>query len=243
MALGDSVTEGVGDPVPGGGLRGWADRLAAGLRALEGDLFYANLAQRGRTTRQIRDHQLEPALAHRPDLASAITGMNDVFPRTFDADGTAELLDEMVSALIGAGATVLVATLPDVTRVFPVPSRMLTSLRSRLNAMNVAIRAVAAKHEGDMVLVDAAEYPDELTRRNWSIDMLHPNSRGHLTIARAFADRLSERAGVEIELPEPLPVRLLGRESARYARWMVRESVVPRARDFASRALRRPRRG
>ena len=50
VALGDSFTEGVGDPDPTrpNGLRGWADRVAEVL-ATRGDGFgYANLAIRPR---------------------------------------------------------------------------------------------------------------------------------------------------------------------------------------------------
>ncbi len=33
VTLGDSITLGMGDPAPGGGWRGWAHYLAAGLSA------------------------------------------------------------------------------------------------------------------------------------------------------------------------------------------------------------------
>ena len=48
VALGDSTTEGLDDPRPGGGYRGWADRLAERLASEEPGLLYANLAVRGR---------------------------------------------------------------------------------------------------------------------------------------------------------------------------------------------------
>jgi lysophospholipase L1-like esterase len=47
VALGDSFTEGVGDPYPDGTFRGWADRFAAQLAAASPGLRYANLAIRG----------------------------------------------------------------------------------------------------------------------------------------------------------------------------------------------------
>lgn len=48
-AVGDSFTEGVGDPGPDGAYIGWADRLAVLLsdQQAEGDFRYANLAVRG----------------------------------------------------------------------------------------------------------------------------------------------------------------------------------------------------
>lgn len=46
VAVGDSFTEGVGDPGPDGAFVGWADRLAVLLadRRPEGDFTYTNLA-------------------------------------------------------------------------------------------------------------------------------------------------------------------------------------------------------
>ena len=49
VAMGDSQTEGVGDPTgPGGTERGWADRFAEEMAVRQGSLLYANLAVRGR---------------------------------------------------------------------------------------------------------------------------------------------------------------------------------------------------
>ena len=84
VAIGDSSTEGLDDPDGHGGYRGWSQRLAERLAAAQGGLLYANLAIRGRTTRRIRDEQLAPALAMRPDLATLFTGTNDVMAPRFD---------------------------------------------------------------------------------------------------------------------------------------------------------------
>src|SRR6185437_2615910 len=84
VAIGDSSTEGLDDPDGRGGYRGWSQRLAERLAQVQDGLLYANLAIRGRTTRQIRDQQLGPALAMRPDLATVFSGTNDVVARSFD---------------------------------------------------------------------------------------------------------------------------------------------------------------
>src|SRR5207253_370719 len=68
VALGDSTTEGLVDIYPDGRFRGWADRLAERLAELEPDLRYANLAVRGKRAHQVREDQLAPSLALRPDL-------------------------------------------------------------------------------------------------------------------------------------------------------------------------------
>lgn len=58
VALGDSQTEGLGDGDDIIGLRGWADRLAERLAAVNPSLAYANLAVRGRVAGQVRTEQL-----------------------------------------------------------------------------------------------------------------------------------------------------------------------------------------
>ena len=60
VALGDSFTEGVGDPHPGSpnGLRGWADRVAVALAQNNPELRYANLAVRGRRMDEIVAEQV-----------------------------------------------------------------------------------------------------------------------------------------------------------------------------------------
>ena len=61
VAIGDSFTEGVGDPAPGGGFRGWADRVAGLLAVRYPGLRYANLAVRGKLLRQIVADQVPAA--------------------------------------------------------------------------------------------------------------------------------------------------------------------------------------
>src|SRR3954470_6869538 len=82
VAIGDSTTEGLEDPDPRGGYRGWADRLAQHIAdAQDEPLEYANLAIRGWRMHEILTSQLDDALAMRPDLLSVFGGMNDVIAR------------------------------------------------------------------------------------------------------------------------------------------------------------------
>ncbi|MCA1726094.1 MAG: SGNH/GDSL hydrolase family protein [Actinobacteria bacterium] len=236
VALGDSLTEGVGDPLPAGRLRGWAERLADILRAAEPDLAFTNLARRSLVTREIRDTQLAPALEMEPDLAAAIVGMNDAIRPAFDLANVAGPLDEMVGRLSDSGTTVLLSTLPDITRVLPLPRRMTRALHGRLGAVSEAVREVTGRHRGT-ILVDADEDSGELRRANLSLDQLHPNSRGHSLIAIALAQRLAERSGVELPLAPPGRVRAAGLENARHARWLLDNVGVPEARRLAGRVL------
>src|SRR6266850_2929843 len=85
VAIGDSSTEGLDDPDGAGGYRGWANRLAESVAAAQAaPLLYANLAVRGLSTRQVRERQLDRAVALRPDLVTLFSGTNDVIAWHFD---------------------------------------------------------------------------------------------------------------------------------------------------------------
>jgi lysophospholipase L1-like esterase len=71
VAVGDGLSEGLGDPVPGGRTRGWAALLAERLRERTRELSFTNLAVRGCMVRHVLVRQHQPAPALRPDLVSA----------------------------------------------------------------------------------------------------------------------------------------------------------------------------
>src|SRR3954466_15970004 len=77
VVIGDSVAEGLAEPVPGYSEVQLADRIAGELSATAPSLDYLNLGHRGLRTREIRASQLGPALDFRPDLALVVGGGND----------------------------------------------------------------------------------------------------------------------------------------------------------------------
>lgn len=190
VALGDSFTEGIGDPDPTvpGGVRGWADRVAAELERGTTGLEYANLAIRGRLCQQILDEQLEPALALDPDLVSIFAGGNDVL-RGGNPDTIAASIDDAVGKLSARGATVIVWTGPDVgsTPVFNL-------IRGRVAIYNENMRAVASRHGA--ALVDLWSLKALTHVAMWADDRLHFSPQGHRTIAVEVLDTL----GVEHQL-------------------------------------------
>jgi lysophospholipase L1-like esterase len=215
VAIGDSSSEGMDDPDGQGGYRGWADRLAAHIAASQTEpLLYANLAIRGRTTRQILDEQLAPALSMRPDVATVVAGTNDLLGRRFDAQRVGADVCTMQRALIEAGAIVMTFTLPDLRRVMP----FARVLGKRQTALNDALRA-ACRQSGARLL-DLAAFEIGSDPRLWSDDRLHANSLGHARIAAAFAYTLglpgTDRAWAESlpPLPPPTVATLLGAELA-----------------------------
>jgi lysophospholipase L1-like esterase len=183
VALGDSTTEGLEDPHPGGGFRGWADRLTERLARLDPDFLYANLAIRGRKMAQIRAEQLEPAVAMAPDLASIIGGINDILRPKVDLDAVTGDIEAIVAALRRSGATVLMLTYPDPAKIMAFAQRV----SPRVVAYNDALREIAARHEAR--LMDLGRY-GVVDPRLWHPDRLHANSEGHERIALAAADAL-----------------------------------------------------
>lgn len=185
VAIGDSSTEGLEDAVPGARHRGWADRLAAHVaHAQDAPLLYANLAVRGRKTREIRDDQLPRALAMRPDLASVFAGTNDIIRSRVNLDQVCEDIRAMQRALRALGATVLTITMPDLSDVAPFARRV----RPQLEAFNARVREISA--ETGTLLLDVARYPVACDPRLWHEDRLHANSEGHRRIAAGLAATL-----------------------------------------------------
>jgi len=198
VAIGDSSTEGLDDPDGQGGYRGWANRLAEMIAAAQGPLHYANLAVRGRKTRRIREEQLDRAVAMRPDLVTLFSGTNDVVRPRFDVHAFVEDVAAIHQAVIGAGATLLTFTLPDLAPVLP----LARPIASRIHRMNDAVRRVAAA--SGAILVDLARYPMASDPRIWSPDRLHANAEGHRRIAAALAQALG-LPGTDDGWSHPLP--------------------------------------
>jgi lysophospholipase L1-like esterase len=233
VALGDSTTEGLDDPYPDGGFRGFADRLAGDLALIEPELRYANLAVRGRMAREVREQQLEPALVLEPDLASVVAGLNDALRGDFDLDVTGGDIEAMLVALREAGATVITMTFPDPVRV----NRIARLAQPRIFALNQRIRE-AAERTGSHV-VDLGRIPVASDPRLWSVDRLHANPEGHRRIAQAAAHLLGlpdASDGWSVALP-PAPSRNLREAVSAEATWVVRYFVpwlIRRARGRSS---------
>ncbi|HET6166763.1 MAG TPA: SGNH/GDSL hydrolase family protein [Marmoricola sp.] len=222
VALGDSFTEGVGDPDPArpNGLRGWADRVAEALAAQAGgDFGYANLAIRGRKLPQILDEQVEPALALGPDLVTIHGGGNDVLRPKVDIDGLAAAYDEAVAALRASGATVVVFTIAD-----PGPGGVFGALRGRMAIFNEWVREIADRH--DATLVDMWRMRGWKVSEVMDVDRLHLNPIGHQAIAIAVLDALA--ADHELTpLPLPEGAALSAREQRAADLAWARQHAVP----------------
>ncbi|MCK9902443.1 GDSL family lipase [Parafrankia colletiae] len=209
VALGDSLTAGLGDGVSMGrdrtpaalAGRGFAALLAATL-APPGHVHYENLARTGATAREVRVRQLPVALALRPALACVVAGMNDVFKPAFDPLRLRQDLVWSIGRLRSDGAVVLTARLPDPGGLLPLPGPLGRLLTERVGHLNAAVDAAAARDKGVLV-VDLGRHPAVRRRSTFDVDRVHPGPHGHRLIARAFADRLRESGMVLADIPEP----------------------------------------
>jgi lysophospholipase L1-like esterase len=179
--LGDSLSEGIGDPLPGGGWRGWAALLA---ETLGDDVRVLNCARSGARSCDVAGRQLAAALGHRPHLASVVAGGNDTLRGGFAIGTVAAELHAAIGALRAAGADVLTACLPDPGTVLGLPWPLARPLARRMGALNDVVHALSA-HHGALHL-HAAQRPWATGPGTLSADRLHPSEAGHRLLARDF---------------------------------------------------------
>jgi len=221
VALGDSFTEGVGDPDPArpNGLRGWADRVAEVLAQQTDDFGYANLAIRGRKLDAVIAEQVEPAVALAPDLVTIYAGGNDIMRPKVDIDALVERYDAALGKLAGTGARLLVFTAFD-----PGGSAIYRPLRGRFALYNELVRWSADRHGA--TIVDFWRLRVLRDWRYWDHDRLHLGPAGHQFMAIQVLDVLGVPHGVDQpDLPPDVVLTRGGRYRAN-AEW-TRTHFVP----------------
>jgi lysophospholipase L1-like esterase len=204
VALGDSTTVGLGDPVPGGGWRGFGPLLAGALGGPE-QVHFANLSFTGARARCVRTQQLPLALRLRPDAAVLVVGMNDTLRSDFDPVRIHEHLDSVVGRLVDGGAVVVTVRYHDHGRIFRLPGPLHRVLRRRIEQVNEAIDTVVARHGAQCL--DLHTLPRTYDLAVWGVDRLHPSELGHRVLARGFGELLT-RAGCAV--PEPVSLDCSG---------------------------------
>ncbi|GAA0412600.1 SGNH/GDSL hydrolase family protein [Streptomyces luteireticuli] len=223
-AVGDSFTEGVGDPGPGDSFIGWADRLAVLLADAdereEGAFRYANLAVRGRLLDQIVEEQVPRAKELGPDLVTFCAGGNDILRPGSDPDDVAERYEAAVADLVSSVGTVLLCTGFD-TRGMPV----FKHLRGRIATYTAHVRAIADRH-GCPVL-DLWSLKAVQDRRAWSEDRLHLSADGHTRVALRAAQVLGLAVPADPDEPWPAEDARTPAEVRRDNVHWAREHLVP----------------
>jgi lysophospholipase L1-like esterase len=235
VALGDSTTVGVGDPLngsttelsgagarPGEGWRGWASLLAEALGSSH-RVTFLNLATSGATAPLVAAEQLPGTGTGPIDIASLIVGVNDTLRSTFDPGQIRDCLNGCAEQLTTRGALLLTVRFHDHGQVFGLPSWLRRPLWQRIEQVNTIYDDLFSRFGG--IRIDMADYPEVYRRDFWSVDRLHPGERGHRRVARAFADELA-RSGLRIDVPPDLDCDE-DKAPTKWADavWMVREGV------------------
>lgn len=194
VAVGDSITNGEGQPMLGVRCQSWALWLAEAL-----ELPYTGLAQNGALAESALAWQVR-RLRGPYDVGCVYLGVNDVRVPSFDVAAFGASLDAVLAAVGAASARMLVATIPlDLGRP-PAPP-------ARIGTANRAIEDAAAAH-GAMVV-------DLTDLSGWELvlpDTVHLTAAGQLEVAR--------RAARVLDAPSPgesVHVACGIRQTARYA--------------------------
>ena len=219
VAIGDSFTEGLGDELPDGSVRGWADLVAAGLASVEGrTVHYANLAVRGRLLRPIATDQVDAALAlsPAPTLVTLNGGGNDTMRPGIDVAGLLSLAEQALRRLTEAGPRVVLLSGADPTPRLPL-GRM---LHRRGTALTAGLAELAARCGATFVNAFADA---ELQRAvYWSPDRLHMGPAGHRRVAGLVLAALGHDVAAHAIDPGPDVPRRVAVEARYY-----REHVLP----------------
>ncbi|MEN2741009.1 SGNH/GDSL hydrolase family protein [Microbacterium sp. X-17] len=193
VAIGDSFTEGVGDELPNGTVRGWADLAAQGWANARGDsIQYANLAIRGKLVWPIVDEQLEPALALKPTHLSFNGGGNDMLRPRADIEHIADAFAHALRRCDEEGVRLLLLSGANPSGQLPL-RRLIQRRGDELAA--AADRRIAARPD----VIRSYNWPDRTlsTPSFWSADRLHMNARGHHRVAARLLEALGQTAPAE----------------------------------------------
>ncbi|MFF2011891.1 SGNH/GDSL hydrolase family protein [Streptomyces sp. NPDC058195] len=188
--LGDSVTAGVGDPLPGYRDRSFADRFTDALAATRPGFAAVNLARPFLLIDEIRAQQLDAALEFEPDVVMVSAGGNNAF-RGFDPETLRAELASLLAPLAGQGALVLTIGLFDVGRSGLVRPERADGMARRFDELDRITAGLTRALGG--VHIDTHHHPLTADPAIYSADRVHANARGHAVTFAALATTLAQQ--------------------------------------------------
>ena len=199
VALGDSITNGHGEPALGVHPQSWAQWLAEVL-----ELPFTKLAVDGAQTADVLREQV-PRLRGPYDIACVYAGVNDVRGLDFDAGAYERDLRAIAAAARAASGRLVLCTLPEDLgrpRAAPKPAQA-----------SAIVRRIAPEVGGAVVALE------DLAGAPWLLpDAVHPTAVGQLEIA----DRAARVLGAPRLPSATVEVHRSRRARARFAaRWGV----------------------
>jgi lysophospholipase L1-like esterase len=201
VALGDSITNGHGEPMLGVHPQSWAQWLAQAL-----DVPFHGLAADGARAGDVLREQV-PRVRGPYAIGCVNVGANDARSLDWDAAAYERELRAIVSAVGAAAARVLLCTIPaDLGRPRAAPKPC---------AASAIVRRVAAEAAAVVVALDDLAGPRVLLP-----DAVHPTALGQAVIAERAAAAL-RAAGVEVAR-SPLALADVDRSARARVRWRLR---------------------
>ncbi|MFE7617481.1 SGNH/GDSL hydrolase family protein [Streptomyces sp. NPDC057496] len=191
VVMGDSVTAGVMDPLPGYRERSFADRFTDALAATRPGLAAVNLATPHLLLDGIRDQQLIPALDFGPDVVMVSAGGNDAF-RSFDPKTLRARLAALLTPLAESGALVVTIGLFDLARSGLVPPEHADNMARRFDELDRVTAELARALGG--IHIDTHHHPLAADPGIYAADRVHANARGHAVAFAAIATTLAQYA-------------------------------------------------
>lgn len=187
VALGDSMTEGIGDEVNGIKKKSWPTYIAEFFNIEK----FSNLAKSGLRSDEIYKEQLETALSMNPDIVSIMAGGNDFIQRKWNAKSYREIMDKMISKFTENGIIVITSNFPDLTQIYKFPFYLLPIAKYQLKTCNKILDELATKY--NTVHIDFWNNPISKEIIYWSNDRIHPNSHGYKVIGDLIISELNKK--------------------------------------------------
>ena len=129
----------------------WVDRIEASLRTAAPTLAVLNLGRRNLLAAEVRERQLAPALAFRPDLAIVAAGGNDALRRSFDPGAVERSSSPRRRAAAARGRRRAAARADGHRRLRPRAARARAALDARMRPLAALTRRVARRHGAILV--------------------------------------------------------------------------------------------
>jgi lysophospholipase L1-like esterase len=219
VALGDSITNGHGEPMLGVHAQSWAQWLAQAL-----DVPFHGLAADGARAADVLREQV-PRLRGPYEVGVVFAGVNDARAEDWDAAAFERDLRAIAAAVGEVAGRLVLLTLPQDLGRPPAGTKP--------RAVSAIVRRVAAEAGADVV-----ELGDLAGRRLVLPDAVHPTALGQVVIAERAAAAL--RAGGGAVAGSPLAMAGVDRTARARARWRLRAARL-HAQDLRRRALERAR--
>src|SRR5690625_2545687 len=178
IAMGDSLTEGIGYVVKNVELKSWAAHFS---ELHQPAMSLTNLAKRGLISCEVRATQLEKAIDLKPDLVSLIAGGNDILKGHWNHDQYQEDMEFMIQQITeDTDALIITSTLPDFTLRLPLSNEKKQIIKKQSLQANERIQSLSEQY--DLCLIDFWNHPLSQEPAIWSQDGIHPNSMGYYEI-------------------------------------------------------------